>query len=132
MLRDVFSRMVAAVTLLTLIIVAMPATASAYTIRDGVDCSAAGARDSTVCQTTSSADPLTGKTGIIHSATLLIAVIAGAAAIIVMVVAGIKYITSGGEPDEVGKAKKTIIFAAVGLVVIVAGQAIINFVISKV
>ncbi len=82
-MRKTILRILAATSLL-LLLVAVPSTAAAYTIRDGVDCSAAGAHDSTVCQTTSTADPITGSTGIIHSVTSLIAVIAGALQISVL------------------------------------------------
>ena len=95
----------------------------------GVDC--ATAQDSAVCSRTGQ-DPVTGSTGIIRNATRLVALIAGAAAIIVIVLAGIRYITSNGEAEQVSRAKKTIIFASVGLIVIVLGQVIISFVLSKV
>lgn len=116
-------------TVLGLIVVCSAPVSAAYTIRNGVDCSKAP--DSTVCQSTSVADPLTGSNGVLHNVTRLIALFAGVAAVIVMIIAGFSYITSNGEPEAVSRAKKTIIFAAIGLVAIIAGQAIINYVISK-
>jgi len=94
-----------------------------------VDCTKAP--DSAVCQPTTG-DPISGSNGVLHKVTLLIAVLAGAAAIIVMILAGIRYITSNGDAEQVAKAKRTIILAAAGLVIIVAGQAIINIVLSRV
>jgi hypothetical protein len=46
--------------------------------------------------------------------------------------AGIRYITSDGDAEAVAKAKRTIILAAVGLVIIALGQALINFVLNRV
>jgi hypothetical protein len=65
-------------------------------------------------------------------ATNILALVAGIAAVIMIIVAGIKFITSQGEPSAVGEARKTIIYTAVGLVVIVLARTIITFVVSKV
>jgi uncharacterized membrane protein YidH (DUF202 family) len=91
----------------------------------------AGAGDATVCKSTG-ADPLTTNNGIIHKATQVISVLAGIAAVLTIVWGGIQYITSEGNPEEVSKAKKTIIYAIVGIVVIVVAQSIINFVIRRI
>jgi hypothetical protein len=98
----------------------------------GVDCGKAS--DTTVCKTKAAggADPIAGPNGVLKTATNIISFVAGLAAVIFMVVAGIKYITSNGEPAEISKAKQTLIFAAVGLFVIIAARAIIGFVINKV
>jgi hypothetical protein len=42
--------------------------------------------------------------------------------------AGFKFITSSGKPEEIAKAKDTIIYAAVGLIVCAAAVTIISFV----
>ena len=55
--------------------------------------------------------------------------IVGAVAVLTIVVAGFRYITSQGSPNEVTTAKNAIIYALVGLVVIIAAFAIVNFVV---
>ena len=96
----------------------------------GVQCNGPAA-SSPVCHA-STTDPLTGSNGIIVKATNLIALIAGIAAVIMIVIAGIKFITSQGDTTSVSEARKTIIYASVGLVVIVLSKTIITFVVSKV
>jgi hypothetical protein len=96
----------------------------------GVQCSGAAAA-SPVCHATST-DPLTGSNGIIVKATNLIALIAGIAAVIMIIVAGIKFITSQGDSSSVSQARQTIIYACVGIVVIVLAKTIITYVVSKV
>jgi type IV secretion system pilin len=96
----------------------------------GIRCNGAAA-GSPVCSA-SSKDPLTGKNGVIVKATHLVALIAGVAAVIVIIIAGITFITSGGDSSKTSRARETIIYAAAGLVVIVLAQAIITFVVSKV
>lgn len=57
--------------------------------------------------------------------------IAGGVAIIIIVLGGIKFITSQGDPQAVAKARNTIIYAAIGLAVSVAAFTIVTFVIGK-
>lgn len=49
-----------------------------------------------------------------------------------IVYGGISYITSNGSPDKARKALRTLIFAAVGLVIVVAAAVITNFVMGSV
>lgn len=49
-------------------------------------------------------------------------------AVIVVVIAGIRLVISQGEEQEKDKAKKTIFYAIVGLVIILFAQAIIGFI----
>lgn len=97
---------------------------------NGVQCNGAAAA-SPVCSAKAT-DPLTGNNGIIVKATNLIALIAGIAAVIIIIIAGISFITSSGDASKVSRARESIIYASVGLVVIVLARAIITFVVSKV
>jgi hypothetical protein len=44
---------------------------------------------------------------------------------------GFKYITSGGDSNNVSGAKNTIIYAIIGLVIVALAQLIVHFVISQ-
>lgn len=57
--------------------------------------------------------------------------IAGGIAVIIIIVAGIKFITSQGDPQATAKARNTIIYAAIGLAVSVAAFTIVTFVVGK-
>ena len=48
-----------------------------------------------------------------------------------IIVAGIKFITSQGEPSNVASAKNTILYAIVGLVIVAFAQIIVKFVLNK-
>ncbi|HUC95926.1 MAG TPA: hypothetical protein VMR76_03140 [Candidatus Saccharimonadia bacterium] len=54
--------------------------------------------------------------------------IIGAIAVIVIVMAGIRFTMSRGRPEEVARAKDTIIYAAVGLIVCIMAVSIVSFV----
>ena len=51
-------------------------------------------------------------------------------AVVMIVIAGIRYIISQGEEGEKDKAKKMIIYVVIGLVIILAARAIVTFVIG--
>lgn len=62
----------------------------------------------------------------------IVASILGFIAVIVIIIAAIKFITSQGEPQKVANARNTIIYAAIGLVVSILAHVIVNFVIEAV
>lgn len=57
---------------------------------------------------------------------------AGVVAVIVIIVGGIRYATSNGDASQVKSAKNTILYAVVGLVVIMMAAVITQFVIQNV
>jgi hypothetical protein len=106
------------------------ALAAANPAYNGVQCSGAAAA-SPVCHT-SGTDPLTGKNGIIVKATNILAFVSGVAAIVIIIIAGISFMTSSGDAAKAGKARMSIIYASAGLVIIVLARAIVTFIVSRV
>lgn len=60
--------------------------------------------------------------------TRAILVLVGLAAVIMLIIGGIQYVVSGGNEDAVGKAKNTILYAVIGIVVVALAYAIVSFV----
>jgi hypothetical protein len=89
------------------------------------------AAESAVCKDKTDKNPLTGSDGLLIKIANIIAYIAGAAAVIVILVSGIRYITSGGDSGKVSSAKGALINAAIGLVVIVLARTLIIYVLNK-
>lgn len=88
---------------------------------------------SVVCANKSSTqDPITGNSGILLKVTNFMAVIAGIIAVFIIIVSGIRFIVSGGDPAKVSQAKNTILYSVIGLVVIVFARTIIVFIINRV
>lgn len=123
-------RIIASLTVLLLCILAVPASASAFDPFQTV-CQTGGS-SSSVCTTdaggSSGTDPVTTK---IAEVTELIAYAAGIIAVIIIIVSGIRFMTSGGDSNSVNAARSTLIYAAIGLVVIAVGESLILFVLSK-
>lgn len=109
---------------------ALPVAASADYSVLGPSCSSASSAAACSGQSTSS-NPLTGSTGVIHNVTLLIARIAGVVAIIIIIYSGMQMVIGGDDPGKIKTARQTLIYALIGLVVIVAGQTIILFVMDR-
>ena len=56
----------------------------------------------------------------------------GLVAVVVMIIGGINYMTSSGDAGKVKKAKDTILYGLIGLVVCVLAFAIVNFVVNNI
>lgn len=69
---------------------------------------------------------------IIKAAIEVLSFIIGIAAIITIVVSGIRMIVSGGDPNAVASARTGLIYALVGIVVVVLAQTLVVFVLDKV
>lgn len=61
----------------------------------------------------------------------LFSIIVGAVSVLMIIYGGFKYITSGGSDDGTAAAKNTILYALVGLVIVLISQTIVKFVFSK-
>lgn len=71
-----------------------------------------------------------GFTSVLSTVVSIISYIAGALAVIMIIVAGLKYITSGGDSNKIGSAKSTLVYAIVGLVIAALAELIVHFVIN--
>ena len=74
-------------------------------------------------------DDLSGSiTNIINA----IVVSLGIVAVIIIIIGGITYMTSQGDAGKVKKAKDTILYGVIGLIIVVLAFAITNFVIGAI
>jgi Type IV secretion system pilin len=68
---------------------------------------------------------------IVHTIVNLLSALVGIVAVIMIIVGGFRYITSGGNDTSVTSAKNTILYAIIGLVVVALAQIIVRFTLSK-
>lgn len=123
-------RLLASLSLLALLLLPS-ATVAAYNPLDAACQSGGAAQGSAACSADGS-DPISGTHGALKKASLIIATIAGVAAVIIIIVAGLEYITSAGDSKKAAGARSAIIGSVVGLVIIVASESILLFVISRI
>lgn len=68
---------------------------------------------------------------ILKAVVQIISVLAGVITVIMIVISGIKFATSGGDSSKVASARSSLMYALVGLVVTVLAQVIVRFVLTK-
>lgn len=56
----------------------------------------------------------------------------GAMAVIIIIIAGLKYVISNGDPQDTARAKDTIIYAAIGLAIALSAEIIVTFVLNNI
>jgi beta-lactamase regulating signal transducer with metallopeptidase domain len=68
----------------------------------------------------------------IHNIINILSVVIGIVAVVMIMVGGFRYITSGGKQESVSAAKNTILYAIIGLIVVALAQVIARFVLHNV
>ncbi|MBR2839977.1 hypothetical protein IKE82_01445 [Candidatus Saccharibacteria bacterium] len=77
----------------------------------------------------------TGTENLVDSVTGIINAVVGVlglVCVVVMIIGGVNYMTSSGDAGKVKKAKDTILYGLIGLVVCVLAFALVNFVIKNI
>lgn len=72
-----------------------------------------------------------GPDGLLTGVARLIAMVSGIAGIIMIVIGGFRYILASGDASNISKAKNTVLYAVVGMLVAASSQAIAVFVLSR-
>jgi hypothetical protein len=139
-------RLLFALALFGLCLLAVPSTAGAKDLYNGVDCGKASAaakaagddRIPAVCRDKTNDNPLTGSDGLLANITNIVSYAAGAAAVIVIIVSALRFITSGSDistnsrtDTDVENARKTLANAVIGLAIIVLARSLIMFVLNR-
>lgn len=88
--------------------------------------------DSELCNEAQVEDnPITGTEGVILLVANVLAIISGVIAVIIMIVAGITMMTSSGDAQKIKNSRNAIIYAIVGIVVVVLARSVVIFVINQ-
>jgi hypothetical protein len=72
-----------------------------------------------------------GVSSAISAAVTILSIVIGAAAIIMILVSGFRYMTSGGDSAKISGAKSALIYALVGLAVAALAQFLVHFVLYQ-
>jgi hypothetical protein len=68
---------------------------------------------------------------VLHNGLNIVYFLAGVIAVIIIIIGSITFVTSAGNSANVTKAKNMILYAVVGLIVVLGAFAITNFVIGR-
>lgn len=117
----------------------MPAIASAVTDETPTTTSTAAAGKEEACAALEQLDSTKGcgtgesSIGVLIKAVInILSVVVGIAAVIMIIISGFKYITSGGDSSGISSAKTTLVYALVGLAIVASAQLIVRFVFNAV
>lgn len=113
-------------------LVSMGQTASAQLKEAACEGAALGGTNTTCSDTPG--DPNGASARINRTIAIIINVLSfvvGIAAVIMLIIGGFRYVTSGGDSNSVSGAKNTILYAIIGLVVVGLSQLIVQFVLGK-
>ncbi|HSX41092.1 MAG TPA: hypothetical protein VLF21_00435 [Candidatus Saccharimonadales bacterium] len=75
---------------------------------------------------------LFGTGGIFKTISNVLIFLVGAISVIMLILGGLRYVTSTGDAGRVKQAKDTILYSIVGLVVAILAYAIVNFVTTNI
>lgn len=125
-------RLLASLSLFLVVITAMPVVAHAWSPFSGVDCSGKASTSAVCTDQKKTTDPVAGSQGVLLKIVNLLAIIAGIAAVIIIIIAGLKFVQSGGNSESVTSARRTLIYASVGLIVILLARALIGLALGSI
>lgn len=114
---------ISALSLATLLTVGFSTNTSAQSaVQQGIDAARGNGTPST----------LFGGSGVITTITNTLLFVVGALAVIMIIIGGIRYATSGGNASNVTAAKNTILYAIVGLIIAFLAFAAVNWVLGAI
>ncbi|HET7827357.1 MAG TPA: pilin [Candidatus Saccharimonadales bacterium] len=132
-MKKLFTKLLAVVCLISVSTFSVPAlaaldcTQSNLTPQQAIQCGANGASG-----TGQTSDQATSQVnGTIKTIINILSVAVGVTAVIMIIIAGFRYVTSGGKQESVANAKNTILYAIIGLVVVALAQIIVRFVLTQ-
>ena len=118
------------ITLFSVYLLLPVRSVNAIAVTNGV-CAGGTVSNSAVCQDSKPAgNPLFGPDGLLTTAIQILTFIIGITAVVVIIISGIRFVTSQGDPNTTNSARSGILYALVGLAVAAVAQAMISFVLN--
>lgn len=125
-------KLLLALLALSAVMFASPAYASQHLPLDAI---CRTTPEATVCKEntkeTTDSNRLYGRNGILTKVMRILSTVVGIVSIFVIIIAGVTFMTSGGDSTKVNKARESIMYAAIGLALVAFAQSVIIFVLNK-
>ncbi len=132
-MKKIFFAVLAGSTLLFMTVFLSPQPANAAQV-DVFEKVCSSGSDATACKEKASVkndNPIYGKDGALTKIINLLSIIVGIAAIIGIMYAGLRFITSGNNPQQVTTARESVLYAVVALIVAATAQLLVRFIIGR-
>ena len=117
-------------SILTMVSILVPAVVRADAASDACD----GVQlldKSAKCMSTDAADSQGAFSDILKTVINVFSIVVGAVSVIMIIIGGFRYVISGGDSAGTKAGKDTILYAVIGLAVVIFAQTIVRFVITK-
>lgn len=117
--------------LITLVLVFTLAFAVPAVAQVGNECSQPGFSETEYCQDVSGGGDTNPINNTLQTVITILTVISGTVAVFGVIIGGYMFTTSGGNPEAAARGRRTIIYSAVGLIIVVLARIIIAFVLTS-
>ncbi len=77
-------------------------------------------------------NPLFGPSGVLTTVINLLSLIVGIISVFVIIIAGVKFITSSGDSNTITEARNAILYAVIALAITAAAQVMVRFLLSRI
>lgn len=94
-------------------------------------CEGAGLVNGASGCTSSTANPSPDVNTVVKTGVNLFSAIVGVIAVVMVILAGLHFITAQGDPGKVATARNTLIYAAIGIMVVALAQLFVKFVLKR-
>lgn len=135
MIKKIKSLLVVSAASLVMFAPALVSSAVSYAACDNIQNGIASgvtssSSDATTCDSSGNADITSGVSSLAAKIVNIFSIVVGIIAVIMIIYGGFKYITSGGDSNNVSGAKNTLIYAIIGLVIVALAQLIVHYVLN--
>ncbi len=114
-------------------LILIPTKVNAVNILNGAcNNSNAASRPSVCSDNSNGTNPLFGPHGIITTVVQFLTILVGIAAVITIIIAGLRFVLAMGDSNTASTARNAILYAVIGLIIALVSQALITFVLNKV
>lgn len=75
--------------------------------------------------------PIFGPTGIVSIGLQILNIVAGIIVVFVIVISGVRFMSSSGDPNSVSQARNALLYGIFGLVIVLVSQMLVTFILKK-
>jgi len=86
---------------------------------------------SPTCNARTDENPLTGTNGLLMDVANIVALVAGIAAVIMIIVGGFRMITANGDAQGFASARSTVLGAIIGVIIIIAARSLVLLILER-
>lgn len=104
---------------------------SSADVNDIGGCSGAAANSALCKDIKDDSNSLFGPNGILTKVAGVFALITGVISVFMIIISGLRYVTSGGDTSKTKSAKDGIMYSAIGITVALVAGSVVRFVLSK-